>query len=247
MNQENIRDMIVRDVSLPSLFSYIEAQLPDTMPELKEVVAFTDTELKAWQAAAENLKSINAADEAIEEAVRNGQKWGVARIAGESKKGKLAYDEPPERYRGIPAKQRRLQVAPAKHEKLNMKRGEMQSAQQIASHPEAVERVIEKAVEENEIPRKVDVLNEIRRDREKERKAQAPPKSTIDLVGDELIYKNKLIQVINILPNEPPRDLTEEGYTQINALWQIIYKRGEQFNGKNETVSTDRCAGFIKE
>jgi len=121
------------------------------------------------------------------------------------------------------------------------------NARAIARHPEAVAEVIQEAEENEDIPTKTAVLNKIRYEKEKERKAQAPPKSTIDLVGDELIYKNKLIQVINILPNEPPRDLTEEGYTQINALWQIIYKRGEQFNGKNETVSTDRCAGFIKE
>ena len=200
MNQENIRDMIVRDVSLPSLFSYIESQLPDTMPELKDIVAFTDIELGAWERTTEHLKSTDAADEAIEEAVRNGQKWGVARIAGESKKGKLAYDAPPERYKGIPAEQRHLQTEPAKHERLNMKKSEMHNAEQIASHPEAVERVIKKAVEDKEIPRKADVLNEITRDRNEKINAELrknpPPKPDVNDLLDQCIKKTSEINAI---------------------------------------------------
>ena len=190
MDEQNIREMIVRDVSLPSLFAYIEARLPDTMPELREMVAFTDTELRAWQAAAENLKSIDATEEAIEEAVRNGQKWGVARIAGESKKGKLAYSTK-KAHGNIYNSPVRDGVVEPKHQRLNMSRNEMGDAQQIASHPEAVERVIKKAVEDNEIPRKADVLNEITRDRNEkintELRKNPPPKPDVNDLLDQCI------------------------------------------------------------
>jgi len=197
MDEQNIREMIVRDVSLPSLFAYIEARLPDTMPELREMVAFTDTELRAWQAAAENLKSIDATEEAIEEAVRNGQKWGVARIAGESKKGKLS-QETPRGPSGISWTEENKK--PPKHERLNMKKGEMMDAQQIASHPEAVERVIKKAAEDKEIPRKADVLNEITRDRNEkintELRKNPPPKPDVNDLLDQCIKKTSEINAI---------------------------------------------------
>ena len=201
MNQENIRDMIVRDVTLPSLFSYIEAQLPDTMPELKDIVAFTDIELGAWERTTEHLKSTAAADEAIEEAVKNGQKWGVARIAAESKKGKLAYSEPPVppiRHDHLAAQGR--DPYPLKYERLGMREGEMRDAEQIASHPEAVERVIEKAVEDNEIPRKADVLNEITRERNEkintELRKNPPPKPDVNDLLDQCIKKTSEMNAI---------------------------------------------------
>lgn len=201
MTQDNIRSMIVRDVSLPSLFAYIESQLPDTMPELKEIVAFTDIELGAWKRTAEHLQSTEAADEAIDEAVKNGQKWGVARIAAESKKGKLAYKAP-----SVP-KTRHDHLAahgddpyPPKHERLKMTEYEMTNAQQIASHPEAVEKVIEKAVEDKEIPRKTDVLNEITRQRNEkindEFRKNPPPKPDVNDLLDQCIKKTSEINAI---------------------------------------------------
>jgi len=98
-------------------------------------------------------------------------------------------------------------------------------SREIFDHPGEVQEVIKEAEENKDIPTKTAVLNKIKYKKELERKESAPPKMTLELAGEEFIYKNKLMQVINILPAFPPKDLTEHGFRELSALAQIIIKR----------------------
>jgi len=105
---------------------------------------------------------------------------------------------------------------------------------QMAKHPDVVEEVKKEARENDDIPTRTAVLNKIKYKRELERKASAPPKTQVELRGEALAYKYKLLKIINILPSEPPKDLTEIEYNELKTLVNIILKRLEVFQWKQE-------------
>jgi len=108
-------------------------------------------------------------------------------------------------------------------------------ARQIKNNPDIVKEVKREAREIEDIPTKTAVLSKIHYKKELERQAKIQTKTIIELSGEGLIYKNKLLRIINILPAYPPKELTEQDYKELSALVQIIIKRLEVFqNGKEK-------------
>lgn len=65
--------------------------------------------------------------------------------------------------------------------------------------------------------------------KDKERRGNAPPKSRTELAGEEFTYQQKLLEILMVLPSEPPKELTEHGYKILSALAKTIIKRLRRF------------------
>lgn len=103
----------------------------------------------------------------------------------------------------------------------------------IARHPEVVEKVKAQARENEDIPTKTAVINQIRYESEKKRTAQAQAKMA-ELKGviaiEQVQYINVLDRVIGILPIKPPTKWNDDAFKEARSKAQIIIKRLEVFN-----------------
>jgi hypothetical protein len=109
------------------------------------------------------------------------------------------------------------------------------ASRDIAYHPEVVEKVKAQARENEDIPTRTAVINQIRYEKEKKRVNEASKKRTESkslIAIEQVQYINALDQVIRILPQQPPKDWNENAFKEAKAKAQIIIKRLEVFNGK---------------
>jgi len=107
-------------------------------------------------------------------------------------------------------------------------------AREIFKHPEIVERVKAQARENEDIPTRTAVINEIRYQKEKERREEVEKgnKSSRAVMSiEEKLYISALEKCISILPIHPPKNFSDAGFKQAIALIRIIQKRMEVFNG----------------
>ena len=214
------------------LIKYEPGFLDRPLEELVPLRFLGEVAVDAYRALIKRIDNIPMAQEEREAKLADGQDAGKALLSIEAKIGEMLRSLPRQKNRD------KLTGQMKGEEKTlpgNIDYSQSHQAQQIASHPEEVEEVIKEAEENKDIPTKTAVLNKIKYKKELERKESAPPKMTLELAGEEFIYKNKLMQVINILPAFPPKDLTEHGFRELSALAQIIIKRLEVFqNGKKK-------------
>lgn len=124
---------------------------------------------------------------------------------------------------------------PPKHERLGMSEPRMRQSQAIAKHPEIVEKVKAQARENEDIPTRTAVVNEIRYQKEKERHLEA--KTTIKtwrtkIAIEEEIYITALERCVSALPTKPPQNWNEKAFAYAQGLAKIITKRLEVFYGK---------------
>ncbi|MBM3243200.1 hypothetical protein FJZ31_43625 [Candidatus Poribacteria bacterium] len=123
---------------------------------------------------------------------------------------------------------------PPKHERLGIPENRMRQSQAIAQHPDIVEKVKTQARENEDIPTRTAVINEIRYQKEKKRREEAEKgkKSLTAMISiEEKLYISALEKCISILPIHPPKNFSDTGFKQANALVQILQKRMEVFNG----------------
>lgn len=104
-----------------------------------------------------------------------------------------------------------------------------ESARIIARHPEAVAQVKAEAKENEDIPTKTAVLNRVRLNAERKRRASTPPPSEIEITAEQMKYLNTLERIANLLPIEPPADWNEKAFQRAQAYARIIIKRLEVF------------------
>jgi hypothetical protein len=131
---------------------------------------------------------------------------------------------------------------PPKHERLRLKEKHMQDAQALFNaHEEAikegwespVDKVRKQAKKANDIPTKTAAINEVRYQKEKERRKKAEgkrQKTRIEWAADQLGYIRALDKCAKILPIEPPKDWNEDALKEATIKARIIIKRLEVFN-----------------
>jgi len=106
------------------------------------------------------------------------------------------------------------------------------TARAIAKHPDIVERVKAQARENEDIPTRTAVVNEIRHVEEKKRHEGAESKRTESkalITIEETIYINALDRCISILPQKPPKKWDEIALKEATAKAKILMKRLEVF------------------
>jgi len=105
-------------------------------------------------------------------------------------------------------------------------------ARAIKNHPEIVEKVKAQARENEDIPTRTAVVNEIRYQKEKERQKEADKdrEDSKDLIAIEQVqYINSLDRCIIVLPQKPPTKWNEDALKEATAKARIIIKRLEVF------------------
>ncbi len=208
------------------LIKYEPGFLDRPLKELVPLRFLGEVAVEAYKALIKRIDNLPMAQEEREGKIKDGQDAGKALLTIEAKVGELTIPlHTTEEYHDAGFKDENKGTL---HRKIHY-------AREISRHPEEVQEAIEEAEENEDIPTKTAVLNKIRYKKELERKESTPPKMTLELAGEEFVYKNKLMQVINILPAFPPKNLTEHGYKELSALAQIIIKRLEVFqNGEKK-------------
>lgn len=103
-------------------------------------------------------------------------------------------------------------------------------ARVIATNPEIVEKVKAQARENEDIPTRTAVINEIRYQREKERQKQSKTqKSEMVTSIEEQQYILGLDRAIMAIPTKPPKNWHDEAFKEAKSKAQIIIKRLEEF------------------
>lgn len=161
--------------------------------------------------------------------LKDGQDAGRLLLAIEARIGELSLKEKriPPKFPGgggaIPSGK------PPKHERLGMTEKQLYRSEMIAKHPKEVEEVFKEAEKNEDIPTKTAVLNKIAYKRELERVKSTREKTQLEMAADAYSYYTKLLEVLNILPVKPPKELREKDLIKIKALALLIIKRLEVF------------------
>ena len=170
------------------------------------------------------MKRLDVAEEQKKLTLKDGQDAGKMLLDIEARIGEL--------YHSMPNKSRGADRAGGKTEQIKevgIDQRTAHRAETIYKHPEAVAEVIKEAEENEDIPTKTAVLKHIALQKEKERRKEKEEKSTIQMRMEVAEYKSKLLRVINILPTEPPKELTEDELDELSSYCKIIYKRIKEF------------------
>ncbi len=210
--------------------------LPAKLDELVPLSFIGSAAVKFYKAKVEAMKQLGIAEDQRAATLRDGQDAGECLLRIEARIGELAKSEE----RAIPkgagtGRGFRPTGRAPKHERLGLAETRMRRAQEIHSHPEAVERVIAEARENEDIPTKTAVLNKIKAEKEEKKRKEyeralkvRKSENTAQTTGDALIYLSKLREVVLILPAIAPADGWSEGsFAEAQAMVEIIRKRLE--------------------
>lgn len=190
------KDLILKEVS----------HLPATIDELREFILIGKAKLKVYQHKVKLIKDLGLAKQVKDQALEDGQDVGEAILWAEAKLGELLKKATPGLKTTLPGGGRQ------KAEYAGMDHRRAGQARKLSDHPEMIKEVIKEARKNEDLPTRTAVLSKIREKQEKERQEKAPPKTKTELSAEEFNYQQILLEVITILPPEPPRQLTEQGF-----------------------------------
>jgi hypothetical protein len=215
------------------IFKIVRAKgmLPKKIDDLVPLSFIGQTAVTFYRQMIKGFDQLKMTEAQRKRTLRDGQEAGEMLLDIEARIGELLPSEEEmqkvrsDQYKGRPLSQQKgLRQRP---EGMSIMRAH--TARTISKHPEIVEKVKAQARENEDIPTRTAVISEIRYQKEKDRRENAPPKSKTELAGEEFIYQQKLLEIISILPAEPPKQLTDRGFQILNALAKTIIKRLRRF------------------
>jgi len=172
------------------IFNLVKAKkmLTTKLDELVPMSFIGDLAVKFAQEKINLMEKLNMAESQRKATLKDGQGAGELLLTIEGRIGALALKEP--KAKGTPVKSKQggfTGTKPSgkepKHKRLGIDRHRMDQSQQIAKHPEIVEKVKARAKENEDIPTKTAVLSEIKYQKAKERIDKMPkmPKKRPDI------------------------------------------------------------------
>ncbi len=210
--------------------------LPQKLTDLVPLSFIGQAAVSFYREKIKLMDKLNVTEAQRKATLKDGQDAGEMLLDIESRIGELASKEPISASRPISPKAGFAPSGqPPKHERLGIPEKRMRHAQAISRHPDIVEKVKAQARENEDIPTRTAVINQIRYEEEKKRsdqanKAKTESKSLIAI--EQVQYINKLDQIIHILPQQPPKDWNDGAFREAKTKAQIIIKRLEVFDGK---------------
>jgi len=161
--------------------------LPAKLEELVPLSFIGSAAVKFYKAKVEAMRQLGVAEDQRKATLGDGQDAGECLLRIEARIGELAKDVRPAYAKPTPKGGKTPSEEPSKYERMNLPMARVKSAQQIHSHPEAVERVIQEARENEDIPTRTAVLKQIQIDRVKElQKDKIPENERIHgVLGEE--------------------------------------------------------------
>ena len=156
--------------------------IPEKMEELVPLAFIGTAAVSFYRAKVKALGQLEAAQAQREATLRDGQAAGEMLLDIEAKIGQIAKAIPQEQRKPEPLHSKGGPVS--KHDKVGLTRKQMDVAETIAAHPEAVAAVKREAREAGEIPTKTAVLGRVQADRREAERARIM-KLDIQLAPDE--------------------------------------------------------------
>jgi len=212
--------------------------LPATIDKLVPLSFIGQAAVSYYRSKIKLMDQLNMTEAQRKATLRDGQEAGEMLLDIELRIGELAEKEekaitkPP---KGTPRGGGALPSGvPPKHERIGIPVKRMHEVQQMAKHPEIVERIKAKARETEDIPTRTAVVSEIRYENEKKRRKVAEgKKEEIKAVVaiDQVLYIEALEKCLRTLPQKPPKRWEEGSLKMAKTLVKLIMKRLEVFNG----------------
>lgn len=215
---------------------------------LKELVPISflgGVAVSAYRALVSKLDNLPMSEEQKKKTLKDGQEAGTMLLAIEARIGELlpSEEEAMKTHGGkLSGYHRTLPDEFGDDERHRKYRSHI--ARAIARHPEAVEKIIEEAEENEDIPTKTAVLKEIQLQRQRkydeEHKGEIK-KTKAEMTLAQIEYVNILEWIIEKLPHEPPMDWNENSLAYATGLIKVILKRLEVFINVKDENNTRRC------
>lgn len=209
-NEEEMLDLIISSKG---------QNLPAVLDDVIKTFEFTDLKARAWRLVADKADRLEDINKIHASALSSGQQWGIASLYAKARigaitskieKGKRGPKTDSEFSGGRP--ENKTQTL----ESAGISPRYVSDAEKIASNPEVVEEVIQKAKDIGEIPTQSRVLNEIRmrnaeessqkskiRDKKKEdKKIRKEPRAVADYLDQLKAFKKDLAYAIRKSEND---------------------------------------------
>ena len=169
-----------------------QTMLPDTLEDLTQFVLVGKATLQAYMLKLQNVNRLSVAQEIRDQTLRDAQEVSNALIAAEQRIGELllAIPKAQGRRNDISTSSTQVEEVKTKSEtisKMGYSKDEASDYQQMAKHPDVVQKVIDDALERGEVVTKASVMREIKfyKDRISALESRKPEKVTVEVVPDD--------------------------------------------------------------
>ena len=140
-----------------------DTQLPDTLEDLTQFVLVGKAKLQAYMLKLQTVNKLSVAQEIRDQTLKETQEVSNALIAAEQRIGELLLAIPKQTGNQYSASAERSEKAKSEViADMGYERHEASDYQQMAKHPEVVQKVIEDALENGEVVTKASVMREIK-------------------------------------------------------------------------------------
>ena len=217
------------------IFKLVKAKgmLPQKVEELVPLSFIGQTAVTFYRQMIKGFDQLKMTEEQRKRTLQDGQEAGEMLLDIEARIGELLPSEHDAQatMKGQPAftsKER----AGAVWKKMGIPQKRATDARNISKHPDIVEKIKAQARENEDIPTRTAVVNEIRYQKEKKRQEEVKQKK-IDTKAiasiEQVQYINALDRCLTILPQKPPKDWNSNALKEATAKAKIIIKRLEVF------------------
>lgn len=163
--------------------NYENTQLPDTLEDLTQFVLVGKAKLQAYMLKLQTVNKLSVAQEIRDQTLKEAQEISTALIAAEQRIGEILLAIPKasggvNQYNKEEKAERTAKTKAETISDMGYDRHEASDYQQMAKHPEVVQKVIENAIANGEVVTKTSVMREIKfyKDRIDELSKQKPEK-----------------------------------------------------------------------
>ncbi len=169
-----------------------ETQLPDTLEDLTQFVLVGKATLQAYMLKLQTVNRLSVAQEIRDQTFKEAQDMSNALIAAEQRIGQLLLEIPKQSgaRTDLTTSSTRAEEVKTKKEvvsEIGYSKDEASDYQQMAKHPEVVQKVIADAIENGEIVTKASVMREIKfyKERIKALENAEPKVETVEVAPDD--------------------------------------------------------------
>ena len=173
-----------------------QTMLPETLEDLTQFVLVGKAKLQAYMLKLQTVNRLSVAQEIRDQTLKEAQEVSNAVIAAEQRIGELLLAIPKSSGQYAKSENRPMSKNTVVKE-MGYSKDEASDYQQMAKHPEVVQKVIDDALEKGEIVTKASVMREIKfyKDRISALENRKPEKVTVEVVPDDYEEtKRKLVE-----------------------------------------------------
>ncbi len=147
------------------VIEYQSQQLPDTLEDLTQFVLVNKARLNAYMLKLKTVEKLNTAQAIKDQTLKDSQEIASALLAAEQRIGELLLAIPKGSGQYAESKNRPMSKNTVAKE-MGYSKDDVSSYQQMAKNPEIVQRVIENALANGEVPTKSEVTKNIKYEKE---------------------------------------------------------------------------------